>query len=57
MVGNDQEVERTAIRAGMPFDASTRSPRANRYARLGEDRFPNAFASIDSEVWTCVSPQ
>ena len=41
---------------GIPLEAITSSPRANRYASSMSSRFPNAPASIEFAVCRCVSP-
>src|SRR6478736_5232863 len=43
--------------ARWPLEAVTSSPFAKRYASGGPSRHPNAPASIENEVWTCVSPK
>src|SRR4029077_282409 len=43
--------------ARWPLEAVTSLPFAKRYASVGPSRHPNAPASIEKEVWTCVSPK
>src|SRR5882757_301483 len=43
--------------ARCPLEAITSSPLAKRYASFGPSRAPNAPASIEKEVWVCVSPK
>ena len=42
---------------GCPLFDVTSSPRANRKASAGPRRAPKAPASIEKEVWRCVSPK